>query len=122
MLEVTEAGLYWVTVTDGNGCSASDSVYVDAGTSTEGRVILPGQVRIFPNPAKDVLHVEFDLDVERAVTLELYSIVNALIYREDIKRARVTEAEIDVQGMIPGTYYLRIITDDVPHNFLVIVE
>ena len=120
--EVSEIGLYWVIVTNDNGCTGTDSVYVDSETASEEWVILPGQVRIFPNPVKDVLHMVLDLDVEREIILEMYTIANSLVYREDIKRALVTEAQIDVQGLISGTYFLRITTDEIAHNFLVIVE
>ncbi|MEN8229060.1 MAG: T9SS type A sorting domain-containing protein [Bacteroidota bacterium] len=120
--EVTEAGLYWVMVTNENGCSASDSVYVDSGTSAEEWASQTGQVRIYPNPVKEVLNVAFELDVEQGVILEMYTIANSLVYREDIKHAQVEEARIDVSNLTPGTYFLKITTDDIPHNFLVIVE
>ena len=45
-----------------------------------------------------------------------------LQWLQDMKQAQLTEAQIDVQDLIPGTYFLRITTDDVPFNFLVIVE
>ena len=121
-LQATEYGLYWVIVTDEHGCQASDSVAVVWQVSADGHLVSGGLVRIFPNPVEDVLHVALELEVEREVILELYSITNALVYREDIKRAQVTEAHINVQDLIPGTYFLRITTDDTPHNFLVIVE
>ncbi len=120
--EVTEQGLYWVMVTSDNGCTGVDSVFVDAGTWAGDRTGLPGEVRIYPNPASDVVHVALELDVERAVILELYSITNSLVYREDIKRSMVSEAHIDVRDLTSGTYFLRITTDGIPHNFLVVVE
>jgi hypothetical protein len=120
--QATVYGTYWVTVTDEHGCPATDSVVIVSQTSAGDYLVSGGQVRIYPNPVKDLLHVAFDLRVEKQVVLELYSITNALVYREDIKRAQVTEARIDVQDMTPGTYYLRITADDVPHNFLVIIE
>jgi hypothetical protein len=121
-LQATEYGLYWVTVTDENGCQASDSVVVVAQVSTDGHPVSGGEVRIFPNPVEEVLYVALELQVEKEVILELYTITNALVYREDIKRAQVTKAQIDVQDLKPGTYSLRITADGFPHNFLVIVE
>ena len=69
-----------------------------------------------------MLNVAIDLDVEKRVIIELYSIVNALIYRKDVKQALVTESRIDVHDLPPGNYILRITTDDTPHTFVVIVE
>ncbi len=81
-----------------------------------------GNIRIYPNPVKETLHISLGKITEHSLTLELYSVTNALIYREDIKRTGIGEAHLDVQDLVPGSYYLRIITDNVPHNFLVIVE
>ncbi|MEN8156785.1 MAG: T9SS type A sorting domain-containing protein [Bacteroidota bacterium] len=120
--QVTNNGFYRVEVTDNHGCTASDSVVVTWPVSIGETPGLNGKVKIFPNPATEVLHVALEMEVEQLMRIELYSIVNALIYREDIKQARVAEAHIDVQDLTPGTYLLRVTTDDTPHNFLVIVE
>ena len=109
-------------VTNDYGCTGRDSVYVDSETSAEEWGTIPGEVRIYPNPVKEVLNVAFELDVEQEVILEMYTIANSLVYRKDIKQARVEEARIDVQDLTPGTYFLRITTDMIHHNFLVIVE
>ena len=115
-------GTYWVSVTDDHGCSAGDTVVLRSLTSAQQDLASSGRVKIYPNPVKDRLNVAIDLDVEKQLSIELYSITNALIYREDIKQAMVSERQIDVQDLPPGTYYLRITTDAQPHNFLVIVE
>ncbi|MCK5135995.1 MAG: T9SS type A sorting domain-containing protein [Bacteroidales bacterium] len=119
--EVTAYGLFWVTVTDEYGCFGNDSVYVGSLTHTDD-LSLPGQIRIFPNPAKEVLNVVFDMEVEKEVILEMFNAVNSLVYREDLKRTQIKEAKIDVHGLAPGSYFLRITADEIPHNYLVIVE
>ena len=121
-LQANNYGFFWISVTDENGCIATDSVFVTFQTSTNGILASDGQVRIFPNPAKETLHVALELNVEQHVILEMYSITNAIVFREDIKQAQITEAHINVQDIVPGTYFLRITVDDEPHNFLVIVE
>ncbi len=121
-LSAAAYGLYWVTVTNSYGCAASDSVYVASLTSSNEIEAPSGAIRIYPNPVQDYLHITLDLTVKREVVLELYSTSGSLIYREDIKQAGISEALIDVQQMTPGTYFLRIIADNVPYNFLVIVE
>ncbi len=120
--QATRYGTHWVRIIDEQGCQAGDTVVLVSLTSLEEDLALSGRVKIYPNPVQDVLNVAIDMDVERQVSIELYSIVNSLIYREDIKQAMVTESQIDVQDLPPGTYYLRITTDQKPHNFLVIVE
>jgi hypothetical protein len=120
--EVTAPGLYWVMVTNDYGCTDRDSVQVFNGTSVGEKGMLPGQVRIYPNPVSEVLHVALDMETQEEVIIELYSVSNSLLYREDIRSKAVKETHIDVHGLIPGTYLLRIITDEVPHTFKVIVD
>jgi hypothetical protein len=114
-------GLYWVTISDIHGCLGSDSVYVHSTTPVIEKDEL-GKVHIYPNPVKDVLHVDLEMSVQRDVVLELYSMSNVLVYRGELERTHATEAHINVQGMASGVYALRIIADQVPHNFLVVVE
>jgi hypothetical protein len=120
--EATVPGLYWVMSTDLNGCADTDSVYVDSETSVPAAGLAPGAVRIYPNPVSEVLYVELDLEVDKEVRVELYSVANSLIYREDVRSNAVRETRIDVQDLIPGTYLLRITADEIPHHFKVIVE
>ena len=118
---VTETGLYSVTVSNSNGCTGSDSVYVHSTTSVTEQEEL-GKVHIYPNPVKDILHVELDMAVQREVVVELYSMSNVLVYRGELERARITESHINVQGMAPGIYAVRITADQIPYNYLVVVE
>jgi hypothetical protein len=118
---VNEVGLYWVTVSNSYGCLGSDSVYVNSTTSARELEDL-SKVKIYPNPVKDVLHVELEMNVQRDVVFELYSMSNVLVYRGELERTHATESHINMQGMAPGVYALRITTDQIPHNFLVVVE
>jgi hypothetical protein len=120
--EATLPGHYWVMSTDLNGCADTDSVYVDSETSVPVAGLEPGAVRIYPNPVSEVLYVELDMEVDREVRVELYTVSNSLIYREDIRSSAVRETRIDVQELTPGTYLLRITADEIPHHFKVIVE
>ncbi len=120
--QATRYGTFWLTATDDHGCSGGDTVVLVSLTSAGSGMAAAGAVKIYPNPVKERLHVSIDLDVEKQVSIELYSITNALIYREDVKQAMVSERQIDVQDLPPGTYYLRVMTDSQAHNFLVIVE
>ena len=120
--EVTEPGLYWVMAMNEYGCTDTDSVQVFNGTAISKMNSLSGQVRIYPNPASDVLYVALEMEQQEEVRIELYSVANSLIYREDIRSSEVKEAHIDVHDLTPGTYLLRITSDEVPHTFKVIVE
>ena len=118
---VSGMGLYWVTVSDSHGCLGTDSVYVITETGSRPEEAL-GLVNIYPNPVKEILHVELEMPVVREVLIELYSMSNVLVYKSELKQPNATEAHIDVQGMAPGVYALKITADQRPHNFLVVVE
>ncbi|MEN8201787.1 MAG: T9SS type A sorting domain-containing protein [Bacteroidota bacterium] len=120
--EVIASGLYWVEVSDAHGCADRDSVYVASITASRDDLILQEQVRIYPNPADEVLFVALELETEQEVVLELYTISNALVLRKELERIRTTETRIKVQDLTPGTYFLRIILDGRPHNTLVIID
>jgi hypothetical protein len=117
---VTNVGMYQVTVTDNNGCPGSDSVYVHSTTPVIEQEL--GKVHIYPNPVSNILHVELEMPVLRDVIIELYSMSNVLVYRGELERTGATEAHINVQGIAPGIYGLRITADEKPFNYLVVVE
>jgi len=120
--EVTASGLYWVEVANEYGCSDRDSVYVTSITSSMNDHSLQDQIRVYPNPASEVLFLALELELEQEVVLELFTISNALILRKELGRVKTTETRITVQDLTPGTYFIRVTLDGRPFNSLVIIE
>jgi hypothetical protein len=118
---VTQWGLYWVMVTNEHCCPDRDSVYVLSSVYVEEFKVFPGEVKIYPNPAKDVLNVAVETDVPKHVIVELYSLLNTLIYKEDFKETQLVDKEINVQKLAPGIYFLQITADQIQHTFKVVV-
>ena len=119
---VTEFGLYWVTVTDDNGCADTDSVYVYSPDQINDLHTFPGEIKIYPNPVQDYLHVVLNMEVARFITLELYNIQNQLLYREDLKQIQQVDDVINMQWIKSGIYFLRITADKIPYTVIIIVE
>jgi hypothetical protein len=119
---VVSSGLYWVEVSDVNGCTDRDSVYVASITASPQDPFLQDRIRVFPNPATEVVFVAFDLETEREAILELYSISNALILRKELQKVRSAETRIQVADLPPGSYFIRLTLDDRPYTSLLIVE
>ena len=114
-------GPHWVVVTDQNGCSGSDTIYVASITSTEEKFTdIP--VSIYPNPVSRVLHIRFEGEPARGLILEMYSVSNALVYRKDLKDTGISEAEVNVQTLSPGAYMLRIYTETETLQRMILVE
>jgi hypothetical protein len=81
-----------------------------------------GQVTIYPNPASERVYIQFDPPVESSVRLELFTMSRSLVLRKELEHPLITETQLEVEHLIPGTYLLRIIADDIPYHYKVIVE
>jgi hypothetical protein len=120
--DVTQNGLHWVMVTDANGCSGIDSVYMVTNVSTNDIFSERGKISIFPNPVQDILNVEVEMDTEKKVLLEIYSVVNTLVYREELMPAKPIRTEVDVNDLASGSYIVRITVDQIPYTSMVVIE
>jgi hypothetical protein len=120
-LNVSKFGSYWVVVTNTFGCVSRDTVLITSLTSIDNAAFNP-EVNIYPNPATEYIHVEANTDMRRIIFLEMYSIDNKLLYRQDFERDKTLNTIIDLQHFSPGIYFLRITMDKVPYVFKVIVE
>lgn len=116
-LVVQQQGLYWVTVEDEYGCYSSDSVFINAAQQK-----FPGNIRIYPNPVSDILHVYVDMESTADFQIWLFDIVNKLIYREDFKDIRFADKEINVGRLPPGTYILQVTSDQSRHTSIIVVN
>ncbi|MDD4149008.1 MAG: SBBP repeat-containing protein [Bacteroidales bacterium] len=70
-------GYYFVIVHDSNNCSASDIAFVETGTA--GVALLNSQIgiEVFPNPAKDVLYIDFTDGTN--FVLKIFSITGQIV-------------------------------------------
>jgi hypothetical protein len=119
---VNQYGLYWVTVTNEFGCSTRDSLYVDSPVGISNPISDMGQIKIYPNPADDILNVQIQADVNLDFALELFTIHNQLIYHASFKNTSVVEEKIFVNKFTSGTYLLRITADKAVYTYKIIVR
>ncbi|MEX0986198.1 MAG: T9SS type A sorting domain-containing protein [Bacteroidales bacterium] len=120
--EVNAFGLFSVIVTDAEGCTGSDSVVITELVSNRDIQLLRDRITIYPNPVKEYLNILFEMDGEQEVIIELYDIVNKLLYRRDIDHKKDSEAILDVQNYTPGTYILRITADGLPVTYKIEIQ
>lgn len=104
-LQVTKEGLYWVKVTDMNGCFSYDSVYVAPGESSE----FPGKIKTYPNPVSDVLHLSVRADEILNFEIWFFNFYSVL-YRKNFRNIQNIEEVIDMAGYPPGLYFLKVKT------------
>ena len=76
---------------------------------------------VYPNPVVDEMNVAGRLDGEGDVTLELFDVVGALIFEKQISTSNnVLDESINVSGLIPGSYVLKISQNDESKVFKVV--
>ncbi len=101
---VTENGDYQVVVTNENGCSETSDVYtVTNYTGIEDIPALANQIRVYPNPATDIVHIYSPVKVNVALT----DMAGKLI-----REVEADSRSLSLEGLAEGVYLLRIADKD----------
>ncbi len=107
IIVVTTPGEYSITITDSNGCQASDTIKVDFITGTSSYA-LQG-IRVYPNPSLGVFHLEFSLSSPEKVRYEIYDSMGQMTLSDMIEStAGNVNTILSVPNVKPGIYYLRL--------------
>jgi hypothetical protein len=78
---------------------------------------------VFPNPAKDKLHVSFNVKGSDQATLNIYSLTGQVVYTQDVNCINGSfSKDIDISNFAKGIYNLRILTSKESVNKKIIVE
>lgn len=108
-ISVTDDDSYDVTVTDGNGCSATDVVdvfvigcFVGGSSSNQSTDFI-----VYPNPAHQYVDIKM-LNVNETVSLSLMDLTGRTIYYETQQSERVFNAQINLSGLSAGVYVLKL--------------
>lgn len=104
------SGTYTVTVTDAQGCSASDTIVV-AGPS--GILQLSGgyELTCYPNPAKDGFRLEvLSSPASELITASLLDETGRLVLHETIDATKGKTEWFDLSKLNTGMYFLKLET------------
>ena len=94
-----ESGFYSVSVTDANGCTIVDSVFVESVVNINNLDYSNYQVELFPNPAINYFIVETNSEVEFRV--QIFNILGSEIYLSD---KNFKSKKINVKDFPRGIY------------------
>jgi hypothetical protein len=76
-------------------------------TTVEEKFILPGTVKVFPNPAGEYLNIKLETPVDDEIVLYLLDDQGRQIKREIIGSS-VSEKQISLQDIPAGLYYIQL--------------
>ncbi|MDZ4747716.1 MAG: peptidoglycan DD-metalloendopeptidase family protein [Saprospiraceae bacterium] len=100
---VDSDGIYSVTVTDINGCTASDEVEIVTTSSTADLAELYG-ITIYPNPVENLLNISSkSLPIG---LIRMYDSLGRLMIEDGAYSADNTFIALKVESFSPGLYYL----------------
>ena len=110
-ITVDDPGWYFVIVTDGAGCSTSDSIYVDIQTRVEE--LMPGEfLSVYPNPARDEITIRGELLNTSKIGIEMRNVLGEKIYGHHLEKVGAGFShKIIIHTAPPGLYFLSIATE-----------
>jgi len=106
-------GLYWVEVSNAQGCTDRDSVYVLKSTGIGDMDLIGDRIKIYPNPASSEVFIETRGLVADKLVLELYSSADVLLRKmpyEGIKYDNTLRMSVD--DLVPGVYFIRMMAGE----------
>ncbi|GEM_PF-2464814 len=104
--EATQAGWYWVSVTDEHGCSATDSVYISEIVGIKTTQPNPA-FHVYPNPSRGHLKVLL-YDCSGTGRMEVFNMLGEMVYRRKIPSNPPSQMQIDLSSIGSGVYLMRI--------------
>lgn len=91
--------------TDGNGCMSSDTIYIEVGCQGLDINAANSPVSIYPNPAQGSFEVNSTSSLNG--TVELFDEAGKRVLSTQL--SNTNKKQIDVSGLAPGTYNIRLL-------------
>lgn len=76
-------------------------------TSVEENLGILVTVKVYPNPASEILNIRFEEPLEGEITISLLDSQGRLI-KTDVAEATTIEKQLNLQDIAAGVYYLRL--------------
>lgn len=111
-----DPGKVWMASTFGKADKTYGTWIAELGSLDSVKLQQPASDKfiIFPNPVKDIVSVNFNLDSEKMLTFSVYDLQGRLIKRlmEDFTKPGQNLFSFSIQPLSSGLYFLRIESED----------
>ncbi len=102
-----ESGWYKVDVSASNGCVTRDSVFLQIGTGIYQFTANNGPlVKVYPNPAENILNVEFIIKNAGHYHLRLLDMTGKIVFSQNYEAHSEVKDAIDLSALPRGMYIL----------------
>ena len=103
-------GIYEVKLTaiSGNNFAEFSQQVVILKSITGTNIINSSEIKIFPNPVKNVINISFGNPVDKELNIEILSLTGQKVFSELVPFMELNQRQIDVQSLKQGIYFLRI--------------
>lgn len=110
-LENVGVGNYTVTVTDAKGCVSSFGEFTVDNTLNVKKISSLRSISLYPNPAKDMVHLNAVFDKQEDLEILIFSILGEKVL-VDQRQAVDLDIDLNVSNLSAGTYFVQLRTAD----------
>lgn len=104
----TDAGNYYVVVTDVNGCEATSAIeIVKPVNSLQNESIL---LNVYPNPVQDIVYIKWE-NINEQLTIKLLDITGKMIANYSVSSQESSIHAIPMEHLAAGIYLVKITTN-----------
>ena len=96
-------GDYSVTVTDANDCIVDDIILISSSYEVKALI---DNIKLYPNPTADVLHLNGLFSIPLAPAVEIIDASGKSIYNKQLQTSQRLEEAFMVEHLPAGTYYI----------------
>ena len=109
-IATTTAGDYTIRVTDSNNCTVETTIMMVVGLKPD--LAFGESIRVYPNPAKDQVHIEMDLKEKAPVSIIVFDPLGRRVINLNGLDPATKRHTINLNNQANGLYLLKIIAGD----------